>query len=165
MSEQTYETENKDVNEVTKPSKPLRLHKEVNNDQLEPASVNKRVIAFFLDGVLTIPFLVGAEILVTQMTQDATQMSILSNLLVTFIYWVIPHYMFGKTLGKKLLGLEVVSVDGKERTLGKIVLRETFGKWISLAPLGLGFIWFRFNKQRKAWHDSMCGTMVVQVHK
>jgi uncharacterized RDD family membrane protein YckC len=35
--------------------------------------------------------------------------------------------------------------------------------FLSLAALGLGFIWIAFDEEHQAWHDKIAGTMVVRV--
>jgi len=36
------------------------------------------------------------------------------------------------------------------------------GTYVSALPLGLGFLWVAFDDRRRAWHDMMAGTLVIQ---
>jgi len=73
--------------------------------------------------------------------------------------------LYGKTIGKKLLGLEVIDFKGEKRNFFQIFFRETIAKFISGVVLFLGYIWFRFQKDHRAWHDLMARTIVVQTYK
>ena len=75
-------------------------------------------------------------------------------------YFVLLHGMEGKTVGKWLLGLRVVGVRD-----GGITYRQAFVRWLaamSLAPLALGFLWILLSREKRAWHDCLAGTWVVQ---
>ena len=65
------------------------------------------------------------------------------------------------TLGKSLMRLEVVARDGG----GPLTLQQSFRrnavKFISWLPLGLGFAWALFSKNRETWHDKISKTAVV----
>lgn len=63
------------------------------------------------------------------------------------------------TFGKRLLGLRVTDKDGKRLTFGRSVWRN-FAKFFSAIPLGLGFLWVVWSKQKQAWHDSLAKTFV-----
>jgi uncharacterized RDD family membrane protein YckC len=78
---------------------------------------------------------------------------------------IIAYHIFfivfaGQTPGKALLGLRVVSLDGKRLGYGKAILR-LLGYFISGIPLYLGFFWVIFDDRRQAWHDKIAGTCVI----
>lgn len=99
--------------------------------------------------------------------QDASLVGIVAkllNLLVLVVYFVSGTAISGQTLGKKLAHIKVVRTDGEAPVgYGKAILRETLGKLISAIPLGLGFLWFLWDKKNQAWHDKIAGTVVVKV--
>jgi uncharacterized RDD family membrane protein YckC len=64
------------------------------------------------------------------------------------------------TLGKWLLGMEVVDVDGRPLTLRRSLARSA-GKLGSFAPLGLGCLRVAWSADRRAWHDLIAGTRVI----
>jgi uncharacterized RDD family membrane protein YckC len=39
------------------------------------------------------------------------------------------------------------------------------GGFISLAVLGLGYIWVAFDPERQSWHDKIAGTTIVHMPK
>jgi uncharacterized RDD family membrane protein YckC len=77
------------------------------------------------------------------------------------VYFVVFHGMEGKTIGKWLLGLRVV---GAER--GVITYRQAFlrslGTIVSVAPLGLGFLWIIWSREKRGWHDFLARTWVIR---
>ena len=62
------------------------------------------------------------------------------------------------TLGKKIMGIEVLGPHRRPMTFGR-ALGRNFGKILSMIPCYLGFISAFFSKSSNAWHDSMarCG--------
>lgn len=68
---------------------------------------------------------------------------------------------FGATPGKFLFGCRVVDAQ----TRGSLSLRQALlryvGYFVSLLPLGLGFIWIAIDKRRQGFHDKLAGTLVV----
>ena len=79
----------------------------------------------------------------------------------SFLYLWISYTVFGKTIGKMILGIRVVSADGH------VVLRarQTFVRVItyplSFILFGIGLLGVVFNRNRQAWHDRFAKTAVV----
>ena len=42
---------------------------------------------------------------------------------------------------------------------------RTLGCFLSLAVVGLGFLWVAIDDDRQSWHDKIAGTVVVRVPK
>jgi uncharacterized RDD family membrane protein YckC len=75
-------------------------------------------------------------------------------------YSVVSWTWFGKTPGKALLGLAVVTDDGSRPGLLRSLAR--FGGYmLSAIPLGAGFLWILVDDNRRGWHDHIAGTWVV----
>ncbi len=83
-------------------------------------------------------------------------------LLLNLVYYVILTAR-GATLGKKVFGLKVVKKDGTLPGLGRALLRQTVGYFVS-SIFGLGFLWIAFDPQRQGWHDKIAGTYVVRTY-
>ena len=79
---------------------------------------------------------------------------------VIVIYYLFFWALFGFTPGKLLLGLRIVRQNGNKIGLGRAIVRFV-GYWISIIPLGLGFIWIILDPKREAWHDKLAGTHVI----
>ena len=81
-------------------------------------------------------------------------------LLVTFLFWAGFWTHGGQTLGMRAWRLKLVGDQG-----GPISWRQAMGRFlaafVSLAPLGLGYLWILIDPQRRAWHDQLSGTRVI----
>lgn len=114
-----------------------------------PAGFGIRFLAQLIDGViLAIPQFLG-----------------LTGILGTVIgiayfvcFWVL---MNGQTPGKMVLGLRVVSVDGKPLDWSKAAIRYV-GMVVSGLILGIGFIMVAFDSKKQGLHDKIAGTVVVK---
>ncbi|MGW5215460.1 RDD family protein [Streptomyces sp. NPDC004051] len=80
------------------------------------------------------------------------------------LYEVLPTVKWGRTLGKKLLGLEVRDIEGHETPEWGAALR----RWLVYSIPGLlvigvvGVLWCLFDKPwRQCWHDKVAHTFVA----
>jgi len=76
-------------------------------------------------------------------------------------FLVLPGFT-GRTLGKWVTGLRVERRDGEPLDFWSALLRHTAGYLLSLLPLGLGFLLAAFNREGRALHDMIAGTVVVR---
>ncbi|MBI4423129.1 MAG: RDD family protein [Elusimicrobia bacterium] len=67
----------------------------------------------------------------------------------------------GATLGKWLMGLRVARTDGSPPGLARAALRAV--GLLASTPLNLGFLWAFVNRDSRAWHDLLAGTVVVEA--
>jgi uncharacterized RDD family membrane protein YckC len=75
-------------------------------------------------------------------------------------YLVASIAIFGKTLGKAVLGLRVVTSDGNPALRKKEPLVRALTFPLSFI-LALGLFGIVFGRERRAWHDHFAGTAVV----
>ena len=133
-----------------------------------------RYVAVFIDGlVIGIPvwitYFVSAFVLISSVGIDNIKnISFLTKILVQFpgtliawIYYVLMTKKYGATLGKKAVGIRVVSDKSKNLTWGQVILRETIGKIISAIILYVGYILAGFTGRKQALHDKIASTTVV----
>jgi uncharacterized RDD family membrane protein YckC len=68
----------------------------------------------------------------------------------------------GRTIGKALCGLTVLS--SKDKSIGylRAFFRETIFKAVSAICLFLGFVWIGFSRRKRGWHDYIAQTAVKQ---
>ena len=83
-------------------------------------------------------------------------------LLFQYLYFIFFFSTTGQTVGKAIMGLRVVTTDGKRMGVKRSFIR-TLCYTISLAPLGLGFLWVLGEDRRRAWHDKIAHTYVLYV--
>ncbi|MBT3152982.1 RDD family protein [Streptomyces sp. CHD11] len=85
-------------------------------------------------------------------------------LLAGVLYEVLPTVRWGRTLGKKLLGLDVRDIEGHDAPAFGAALR----RWLIFSVPGLlvvgvvGILWCLFDKPwRQCWHDKAAHTFVA----
>ena len=83
-----------------------------------------------------------------------------AGLLLVGGYFVLLHGMDGRTVGKWLLGLRVVSVNRTPITYGQALAR-LLGT-IPATFFGIGFFWILVNRERRGWHDILARTWVIK---
>lgn len=66
------------------------------------------------------------------------------------------------TIGKRLLGLQVVTLDGERLSFGNATARH-FMKFLSLFCLMIGFLMAGWTKRRQALHDMPCDVVVIRA--
>ena len=142
----------------------------------------RRLIAYFIDGsIITIVLILLAVIAavayfagamsgdshawVAQMTDPERVTSLtlwfwLFSIVMNIAYFTYFHGSTGRTPGKMLLGLQVVSTDGLPISFGTAFLRSV-GYLVSSAVFCLGYIWIGFDKKKQGWHDKIAGTVVI----
>ena len=79
-------------------------------------------------------------------------------------YGALMWKLRGTTIGGIICNLRVVRTDGRDIEWETAIVRA-LGCFLSLIPLGLGFIWMVFDSNRQTWHDKIAGTVVVRVPK
>lgn len=72
----------------------------------------------------------------------------------------MTYFGNGKTLGKKLLKIRVVSLTHSKITLFQAIERA-LGYGASFLELGFGFMQFFINPNRRTVHDRIAETIVV----
>ena len=80
-----------------------------------------------------------------------------------FVYWTILEYKTGQTIGKKILNLKVVNIDGKKPDLKGIMI-SSFGKSF-LLPIDVILGWFLTNVKRQRVFNKLGDTLIVKIKK
>jgi uncharacterized RDD family membrane protein YckC len=83
------------------------------------------------------------------------------SLIATVVYFGLSTYFGnGKTLGKKLLKIRVVSITHPQITFWQSIERA-LGYGASILECGFGFIQFFINPNRRTVHDRIAETIVI----
>lgn len=82
------------------------------------------------------------------------------NMVYTTFFWMAA----GKTIGKAIMGLQVIGPKGARITFWR-AMKRYIGYWISALPLFLGYFWVLVNDNRLSWHDKIAGTSVIYDHE
>jgi uncharacterized RDD family membrane protein YckC len=79
---------------------------------------------------------------------------------VPLIYFSAAVAITGRTLGKAVMGIRVVGLDGRRLPTTRSLLR-TVAYLASLLPLFAGFLWVLVDGDRRGWHDHIARSRVV----
>jgi hypothetical protein len=82
-------------------------------------------------------------------------------MIIPFIYYWILMVKWQTTIGKKLLGMKIVKMDGTKITLGTVFLRQVLGAWIASFIFNIGYLWIGYDVKKRSWADMVAGTYVV----
>lgn len=80
---------------------------------------------------------------------------------LTATYFVLSTYCCGATLGKYLMKIKVVSVDGEKLSFLTVLIRETIGRYLSAIIVYIGYIVAGLDNRKQGIHDRISDTYVV----
>ena len=175
--------ENKDVNTIeeqstqhaqTQPNMVQAQQVPNNTVQLRYSGFWVRGAAHIIDGlvlaiismiiIMPLGFLIGF----TSAMSESKFMEFMGQVIMTIIgfavswaYYIFMTHKFQATLGKMAVGAKVLDANGQRLSLGKIVLRETIGKFVSGMIMGIGYLMVAFTSKKQGLHDMMAGSVVV----
>jgi uncharacterized RDD family membrane protein YckC len=139
-------------------------------DGVKLASFSRRSTAFIIDLIMAVilsAFLLLAYSYISGKYNPDSDIKIDFNfenwysLISLLIYFGVSTYLGnGKTLGKKLLKIRVVSTTHPHVTLWQSIERA-LGYGASILEFGFGFIQFFINPNRRTVHDRIAETIVV----
>lgn len=129
----------------------------------ETATISQRIVAFLLDMlILRLPLLPFVR-LKDFIQQVATQFPLLGNplllLLILILYFTLFEWLLSATPGKLILGIRVVSSDGKRLTILQAFLRNLFK--LADIILIIELIVASLNAKRRRIGDMTADTLVV----
>lgn len=132
--------------------------------EFEIAEFHKRLLAYVIDFVLMIIYLFSMKKLLYEgLSLDFEQNMGLDILIISvpmLLYSLLSElWMNGQTLGKKLMAIRVISLEGGEPTLGQFILRwiTKFFEW----PFLFGYI--AFSKENLVGYITFTGMLGIAV--
>ncbi len=139
--------------------------------ELEYASFGARLLAMIIDMVIlnTASSMIQAPFLAvmlgnlnptTMIVGFAAPLLVGAGLAVVYTVW-LESSAWQATLGKKILGLRVVDLDGQRITFWKSASRN-FNKSISSLILGIGYLMPLWTAKRQTLHDRMAHCLVIK---
>lgn len=145
-------------------------------DRVVYAGFFPRLAAFLLDSVLVsaalsifkfivwiIKLSVGDVIIFKPILFTYNVFDILFYLL-TVAYFVLMTYFCGATLGKFLMKIRVVDVDGQKLSFMSVLIRETVGRYLSALIVYVGYIIAGLDNRKQGLHDKISDTLVIYNH-
>jgi uncharacterized RDD family membrane protein YckC len=67
----------------------------------------------------------------------------------------------GQSPGMRVVSVRVISADGEGSIGYRRALIHAVGGYLSAIPLGLGYLWMIWDKEKQCWHDKLAGDFVV----
>ena len=135
---------------------------------LRAARFSDRFVAYLLD---VVPFAVGSTAtvwaLLGPLAKDPTP-ELLALVGASWATLLFAYQLFGNvsggTIGKRLMGLRLVARDGGAPNFTRSLVRALV--WLLGTPLAsFGFLVALFNRENRALHDYMSGTVVVESYR
>ncbi len=86
--------------------------------------------------------------------------------LVDFLYYlIVPVIWMGYTIGKRIVGVRIVKINGEKLGIGSMLLRTIVAGIVYVVTLGIGLIVSAFmvglRRDKRAIHDFIAGTYVT----
>ena len=127
-----------------------------------PAGFWVRILASLLDAIIIgIPLSIISYLFFG--VWEETSITSFGNILYSII---VPVLWVGFTVGKKIMGIRIVKVDGSKVGYGVMILRVIVAGIIYVVTLGIGLIVSAFmvglRDDKRAIHDLIAGTYVTK---
>jgi uncharacterized RDD family membrane protein YckC len=136
-------------------------------------SLLRRLTAMLYDVLLLIALVavVNAFALAVVVGVTASEQQVLNAHLVQFLtglsivgFFTVFWVSGGQTLGMQAWRIKLVDYHGGSPTVGKALLRCA-GALLSVACLGLGYLWCLIDSRNRYWHDYLSGTELILLPK
>jgi uncharacterized RDD family membrane protein YckC len=132
---------------------------------LAPAGFWRRAFALAIDAALVWLLLFVGDLLARPLVRFglvARAFDLTFDLVVPAAYFVLLHGTWGRTAGKALAGVLVLTVSGEPLGYARALLRHV--AWLlSVLLLLIGFLMVAARSDKRALHDLIAGTRVVRV--
>ncbi|MGG0937920.1 RDD family protein [Brevibacillus centrosporus] len=122
----------------------------------------RRFGASLLDGLI-----IGVPLaLLSYLITGETKGNLFTNLVSILYSLLLPVFWYGYTVGKRIVGIRIVKMDGSPVGIGTMLLRIVVGCWlIYTVTLGIGAIisaiMVGVREDKRAIHDLIAGTYVT----
>ncbi len=135
--------------------------KSLNQSVINPAGFWIRLLAGFLDGIIIMsPLNVVGYVLI-----GSWEDNFVSNILSSLYSIFIPIVWYGYTVGKRIVGVRIVKMNGEKLSLGTMLLRVIVAAIIYVVTLGIAAIVSAFmvgiREDKRSIHDLISGTYVT----
>lgn len=135
------------------------------------ASFGIRAAAYLLDIIIVTVGIVICELILTPamflMSDWLSQDILFTMSLEDIIWWTaivayfsLTTWMLGGTLGKKIVGIQVISTENRPLKLWEIIYRELPGRFLTTVTV-IGYFMATGNRKHQTIHDMLSDTQVV----
>ncbi|WP_110111984.1 RDD family protein [Bacillus sp. CGMCC 1.16541] len=132
------------------------------NEVIQPAGFWIRLGANVLDGII-----IGVPLaLIGFLISGTFEEGHWSTDVLSAIYYIfVPVLWFGYTVGKRICGIRIVKVDGRNVGVGAMLLRSLVAGLVYLITFGIGLVISLFmvalREDKRSIHDMIAGTYVT----
>lgn len=174
------------------------LNEQPNDFQSRPlsddntASLNQRFLAFVIDIFLMAVALIffmrylglepssttDIQVAQAELVKKLATLSESQKMLLTFSpmisFFVLHGYLlfeYGQTIGKKIMGIAIVTLDNRKPAFMPLIAQRYFSQWLmGMVPtagliLRLADVLLIFRKDRRCLHDLIARTKVIDLSK
>ncbi|MGX1981852.1 putative RDD family membrane protein YckC [Thermolongibacillus altinsuensis] len=126
-----------------------------------PAGFWRRLAANLLDGLIVgVPLAIISYFITGSMEGDP-----ITSIINLAYFLLIPIYWSGYTIGKRIMGVRIVKVNGEKLGFGAMFLRTIVASLVYVVTLGIALIvsaiMVGVRRDKRAIHDFIAGTYVT----
>lgn len=81
--------------------------------------------------------------------------------IIFFAYWIVLEYKTGQSIGKKIMNLKIIDINGNEPSFKGIII-SSFGKAF-LLPFDLALGWIITNEKRQRIFNRLGDTVIIKI--
>jgi uncharacterized RDD family membrane protein YckC len=130
------------------------------------ASIGDRIVARLVDYGIFIGYFIGLTVVAPKLFENSPLIALAISLPVILYSLICEYFLNGQTLGKKVMNIKVIRLDGTQPTLGNYVIRWLFrliDNDLMGGLIGLSVILASQKGQRIG--DMLAGTTVIKMKK
>ncbi|MDO6746056.1 RDD family protein [Gilvimarinus sp. 1_MG-2023] len=144
---------------------------------LSSAKISKRLAAMLYDSLLLMAVSIGygaaalaikvnvfGETLLEGEKASLGPIGFIGWVIVLVAFYCVFWKKFGQTLGMKAWRLKVTDIHGKHLSVSQGLRRCAWAS-LSIATLGLGYLWLLVDREQLTLHDRLSATRVWQLPK
>lgn len=135
---------------------------EVNVMEKNQAGFWIRFLAVILDSLI---ISVVAGLITGNWFSDVNERNGLEGILQILYGIIVPIIWMGYTIGKRIVGIRIVKMDGSNVTIGTMLMRNLVASLVYLATFGIGVIVSAFmigiREDKRSIHDLIANTYVT----
>ncbi len=134
------------------------------------ASVGDRIVAFLIDTVIkTLYAIIGVVIMIKlDVDLESTKDYIFVGVFLfpyVFYFLIVELLMDGQSIGKKIMKIKVIKLDGSQPNLGDYLIRWLLRIVDSFFGYGVGLIVIILNGKGQRLGDILAGTSIIKLNR
>lgn len=126
------------------------------NTPIQKIGFLRRLVAFLIDSLIFLPFGMFID------TSRGWGFVLFTLIWTLYVVWMTGAY--GATIGKMVLKMKIIKVDGSVLSYSDALLRE-IATYLSAVVLFLGYFNIIWDPNKQAWHDKIAKTYVVSTRE